>query len=441
MMNPGSSKTSATPFPARYLLVLWLMVISAAVYLDRINVSIAAIGIEKEFAISNVQMGWVFTAFLVGYAGLQIPAGVLARRLGPRRTLGLLGVWRPIFIILIAMIPHGIGNPLIILILLRFALGAGEATMFPATSQFVERWFPVSERGKANGLIFAGIGLSGLTPRLMAAIILRFGWRATFCFSATVGALVGLVWYMAARDTPEQSKWVGDAERELIVSQRRVASTAAKQDDAQYGKHKIPWPQIFSSKAVLAITLSYFAYGYVAWMFYTWFYTYMVQARGLNLKTSALYTMLPFLAMTAGCLLGGVLSDSIAKRYGLRQGRCTLSAVSLAITAVLLVLGSRIESAAAAAFMLAFGVGVLFISQSIYWAVAADISGEYVGVVSGIMNMGAQVGGVCTAAFTPVIAAHLGWNASFSTAAAIAALGALAWLVIDPKRDVLVVHG
>jgi ACS family glucarate transporter-like MFS transporter len=440
MSEPASSTSSGTPFPVRYLLVLWLMVISAAVYLDRINVSIAALGIEKEFAISNVQMGWVFTAFLVGYAGLQIPAGVLARRLGPRRTLGLLGVWRPIFIVLIAFIPHGIGNPLIILILLRFALGAGEATMFPATSQFVERWFPVSERGKANGLIFAGIGLSGLTPRLMAAIILRFGWRATFCFSATVGALVGLVWYLAARNTPEQSKLVGDAERELIVSQRRVKA-AAKEDDAQYGKHKIPWMRIFSSKAVLAITLSYFAYGYVAWMFYTWFYTYMVQARGLNLKTSALYTMLPFLAMTAGCLLGGVLSDSIAKRYGLRQGRCTLSAVSLAITAILLVLGSRIESAAAAAFMLAFGVGVLFISQSIYWAVAADISGEYVGVVSGIMNMGAQVGGVCTAAFTPVIAAHLGWNASFATAAAIAALGAIAWLAIDPKRDVLVVHG
>ena len=439
MMNPSSSKASGARFPVRYLLVLWLMVISAAVYLDRINISIASSGIGKEFSISNVRMGWVYAAFLVGYAGLQIPAGVLARRLGPRRTLGLLGVWRPIFIVLIAFIPHGFGNPLIILILLRFALGAGEATMFPATSQFVERWFPVSERGKANGLIFAGIGLSGLTTRLMGKIILRFGWRATFCFSASVGALAGLVWYLAARNTPEEHPWVSDAERELIVSQRRVKA-AAKEDDAQYGKHKIPWLQIFSSKAIIAVTLSYFAYGYVAWMFYTWFYTYMAQARGLNLKTSALYTMLPFLAMTAGCLLGGVLSDSIAKRYGLRQGRCTLSAVSLAITAVLLVLGSRIESAMAAAFMLAFGVGVLFIAQSIYWAVAADISGEYVGVVSGIMNMGAQVGGVCTAAFTPVIAAHFGWNASFSTAAAIAALGAIAWLVIDPKRDVLVVR-
>jgi ACS family glucarate transporter-like MFS transporter len=439
MTNSGSSKSSGTGFPVRYLLVLWLLVISAAVYVDRINISIASTGISKEFTISNVQMGWVYAAFLVGYAGLQIPAGVLARKLGPRLTLGLLGVWRPIFIVLIAFIPHGFGNPLIILMLLRFGLGAGEATMFPATSQFVERWFPASERGKANGLIFAGIGLAGLSTRLMGEIILRFGWRATFCFTASIGALAGLVWYLTARNTPEEHPWVGDAERELIISQRRVKA-AVKEDDAQYGKHKIPWLQIFSSKAVLAVTLSYFAYGYVAWMFYTWFFTYMSQGRHLDLKTSALYTMLPFIAMTTGCLLGGVLSDWIAKRYGLRQGRCTLSAVSLAITAVLLVMGSRIESAMAAAFMLAFGVGVLFISQSIYWAVTADISGEYVGVVSGIMNMGAQVGGVCTAALTPVIEAHLGWNASFETAAAIAAMGALAWLVIDPKRDVLVVR-
>ena len=120
---------------------------------------------------------------------------------------------------------------------------------------------------------------------------------------------------------------MGDAERELIVSQRRVSTVAVKEDDAaQYGRHKIPWLQIFSSKAVLAITLSYFAFGYVAWMFYTWFYIYMAQVRGLNLKTSALYSMLPFLAMTAGCLLGGVLSDWIVTHYGAAPGRCLLPA-------------------------------------------------------------------------------------------------------------------
>jgi ACS family glucarate transporter-like MFS transporter len=82
--------------------------------------------------------------------------------------------------------------------------------------------------------------------------------------------------------------------------------------------------------------------------------------------------------------------------------------------------------------MLACGAGVLYISQSGFWAVSADIAGEHVGVVSGIMNMGGQAGGACTASLTPLIAAHFGWEMSFVAAASIAALGAVAWLAIDP---------
>jgi ACS family glucarate transporter-like MFS transporter len=427
-----------TRLPVRYLLVLWLMVLSAVAYLDRTNISIAGIEIGKEFAIGKVQLGWVFSAFLVGYASLQVPAGLLARRLGSRLTLGLLGAWWGIFIALTALIPRGAAYPLVLLVLVRFALGAGEAAMYPATSQFVERWFPVRERGKANGLIFAGIGLSGLTPPLVTAIILHYGWRASFWFSACVGAAAGSVWYIAARDTPEQHKWVGEAERALIVRGRRVAKTAADEDSpSRHGKHEVPWREIFRNRSVLALTMSYFSFGYVAWMFFAWFYIYMAQVRGLNLKTSAVYTMLPFLAMTAGCLLGGVVGDWVATRYGLRLGRCLLPGVALAVTALLLVLGSRVDSASTAALVLAGGAGVLYIAQSGYWAVTADIGGECVGVVSGIMNMGGQIGGACTASLTPLIAARFGWGMSFFVAASLALLGGAAWLLVNPERQIV----
>ena len=131
-----------------------------------------------------------------------------------------------------------------------------------------------------------------------------------------------------------------------------------------------------------------------------------------------------------------MLSDWVATRFGLRMGRCLVPASLACVDAVLLVLGSRARSPAAAGVILACGAGVLFISQSGFWAVTADIAGEYVGVVSGIMNMGGQAGGACTAALTPVIAAHFGWNLSFVTAACIAALGALAWMVINPTKMV-----
>jgi len=77
----------------RYLLVLWLFVLSAVAYLDRTNISIAGIHIGREFAVDNVHLGRVFSAFLVGYAAFQVPVGLLARRLGPRLILGLGFAW------------------------------------------------------------------------------------------------------------------------------------------------------------------------------------------------------------------------------------------------------------------------------------------------------------------------------------------------------------
>jgi ACS family glucarate transporter-like MFS transporter len=421
--------------PIRYVLVLWLMVLSTVAYLDRTNISIAGIEIGQEFLISKVRLGWIFSAFLVGYAGFQIPAGLLARRLGPRRVLTLLGVWWGFFIALTAMIPRHVGHALLILVAIRFALGAGEATMYPACSQFVERWFPVKERGKANALIFAGVGLGGgLTPGLVTAIILHHGWRPSFAFSACVGVTAGLVWWLLARDTPEQHAWVGGQESALIVSGRRVTG-AHEVDTARYARHRIPWARIFRSRGIYALTLSYFSFGYVAWMFFAWIYIYMATVRGLNLKTSAMYASFPFIAMTVGCLVGGVVSDWIAARFSLRLGRCFLPGIALALTSGLLILGSRAHEAQTAALVLAGGAGVLYLAQSSFWAVSADIAGEYTGIVSGMMNMGGQIGGACTASLTPLVAARFGWGASFFVAAGLALMGGAAWMLIDPNQQ------
>jgi ACS family glucarate transporter-like MFS transporter len=190
-----------------------------------------------------------------------------------------------------------------------------------------------------------------------------------------------------------------------------------------------------SSPSVWAITFSYFSYGYVAWIFFSWFYIYLVKVRQLNLKASATYAMLPFIAMTAFCLLGGVVNDWAAKRYGLRVGRCALASVSLVLTAFFLVIGSRMESAPWASVVLAASVGALYFSQSSYWSVTADIAGSHSGIVSGIMNTGAQLGGFVTAQMTPIIADRFGWNASFFVAAALAVLGALGWWMVDPTSS------
>jgi len=429
-------KKKASIVPVRYLLVFWLFVFSAVAYLDRTNISIAGIQIGKEFAIDHTRLGWVFSAFLIGYAAFQVPAGLLVHRFGSRLVLTFAAIWWGVFTVLPAVVPPSISGAVIVLVLVRFALGAGEASMYPATSQFVERWFPIPERGKANGIIFAGVGVgSGITPPIVTAIILAYGWRASFWFSAVLGLAVGVVWYLTARDTPEQHSWVSENELEIIRQASDTNRTQAAQKlRSPAVKRSVPWALIFRSKEIIALTLSYFSFGYVAWIFFGWFYIYLAEVRGLNLKTSAIYSMLPFIGMTIGCLLGGVASDWVARRFNLRLGRCIIPAVTMVLTALLLVLGSRAERAETASLILAGGATILYVSQSCFWAVTADFAGEYTGLASGIMNMGAQIGGACTASLTPLIAAHFGWTMSFLVAAFLALLGGLAWLFVDPTR-------
>ena len=128
-----------------------------------------------------------------------------------------------------------------------------------------------------------------------------------------------------------------------------------------------------------------------------------------------------------------MLGDWVASRYGLRAGRCGPGFFSLLVAAGLLILGSRVGSAPMAAITLAASVGALYISQSSYWSVTADIAGQNAGVVSAVMNTGAQIGGAATASLTPWIALHFGWTSSFLAAAVLGFAGAIAWLGVDPE--------
>jgi ACS family glucarate transporter-like MFS transporter len=187
----------------------------------------------------------------------------------------------------------------------------------------------------------------------------------------------------------------------------------------------------------LAVSASYFCYGYVAWIYFSWFFIYLAQARGLNLKASAFYGMLPFIAMAVCCLLGGALNDRLSQRYGLRVGRSILACFSILGACAFLVLGSEVSGARLASLVLAGGAGALYLSQSSFWSVTVDIAGTHAGPVSGFMNMANQIGGAVTSSLTPVIAARFGWTASFLVAAALCAVAALAWLLVDPERQLV----
>ena len=429
----------------RWLLVFWLFVLSAVAFLDRVNISIAGGSIAAEFGLSNVQLGWVFSSFLLGYALFQTPGGWLADRLGPRRVLTAGVIWWGIFTALTALVPSRLGGALLFFVAMRFLLGAGEAIIFPASNRFVSWWIPTQERGIANGIIFAGVGVgAGITPPAISYVMFHYGWRWSFWLSAIVGLAAGIVWFLLARDKPEEHASVSASELQLIQAGRTlapdvVATGPATKHTGPAGK-LLPWSTILQSKNVWAVTFSYFCYGYVAWIFFSWFYIYLATVRGLNLKASAFYATLPFLAMAVCCPLGGAVADRLTLSYGKRIGRCGIAVVAMSMTSMFLLLGSRVASARLASVVLAGGAGALYLSQSSFWSVTADIGAGSSGSVSGLMNMGAQLGGALTASLTPAIATRYSWTASFYVAAILAVLGALAWLVVNPDRTLADSH-
>ena len=425
----GMAMTGSHTSHVRWLLIFWLFILSVVAFLDRVNISIAGSSLAAAYHLSNVQLGWVFSAFLAGYALFQTPGGRLADRLGPRRVLAGGVIWWGLFTALTAAVPSGIRGALILFLSIRFLLGVGEAVVYPASNQFVARWIPTQERGIANGWIFAGVGAgAGLSPPLITYVMLHYGWRSSFYLCAVIGLFAGLVWFMIARDTPEEHSRVSAAEMALIRSNLSPGTSTGRE------RELIPWGTVIRSREVLAITMSYFSFGYVAWIFFSWFYIYLAQVRGLNLKASAFYAMLPFLAMAACCPLGGTISDRLTRSHGPRIGRCYLAAVVLAVAAIFLALGAKVDSARLASVVLAGGAGALYLAQSSFWSVTADIAGSSSGSVSGFMNMGAQIGGAVTASLTPAIASRFGWTASFLVAATLCLLGAVAWMFVDPKR-------
>ncbi len=429
----------------RQFLVFWLFVLSAVSYLDRVNISIAGGALADAYYLTDLQLGKVFSAMLVGYAAFQTVAGRLADRYGVRRVLTAGVIWWGVFTALTGLVPANIAGALWLFVAVRFLLGAGEAVIYPSANQFIARWIPVQERGIANGWIFAGVGAgAGLTPPLVTYIMIHYGWRSSFLVCSIIGFAVGTVWFLVARDTPEQHPRVSPAELKTIksgltLSSSLAASSVMETDSSsrQTALPLVPWKRVVRSKEIIAVTVSYFCYGYVAWIFFSWFYRYLAKVRGLDFKTSAFYSMLPFLAMLVACLVGGAINDRLTKWKGARLGRCILAAFAIALAGIFIAFGSQVKSARLASVVLAGGAGALYLSQSSFWSITADVAGASSGSVSGFMNTGNQIGAAITASLTPWIALRYGWTASFLVAAALCFVGAACWLVVNPARSLV----
>jgi ACS family glucarate transporter-like MFS transporter len=237
--------------------------------------------------------------------------------------------------------------------------------------------------------------------------MVNYGWQTAFNLSSGLGFGLAAIWWFLARNRPADHPPAG----------RQSA---------------IPWPSLRKTPTVWWLVLSYSCLGYVAYIYMSWFYLYLVNVRGFNILLGGFYAAAPFLAVLVSCPLGGWATDRLALRYGLTQGRQFTGITGMTLAAAFVMLGAIVESPSLAIASLSLGAGWLYFTVGAYWSSTSDLSKTHAGSLSGLMNMGANIGGAISPTATPWIAEQWGWPASLGTAAVIALLGGILWLRIKP---------
>lgn len=210
--------------PTRVLLVFGTFFLSLLLYIDRACISAAKIPISDSLGFSDKQMGWVLSAFALGYALFQTPSGMLADRLGPRKILTTIVILWSAFTALTAAAWNYVS-----MLMVRFLFGASEAGAFPGISRAVYSWYPLKERGLVTGINFSGsrLGAAFALP-LVAWLIHATGWRNTFIILGIIGVLWAIFWVLWFRNTPEEHKGISKEEKEYILKNRQQADVSEK---------------------------------------------------------------------------------------------------------------------------------------------------------------------------------------------------------------------
>jgi ACS family glucarate transporter-like MFS transporter len=417
--------TEPTTGRAHWGLVLLLAATATAAYLCRVNISVAGALVMQEDGLTQVQMGRVFSAFLLGYTLFMLPGGLLADAWGARRALAVLAWGWVAVTALQAGVASGTGvgsavTVLALLMALRFVMGVLASPTYPAAVQGVARWVPASAHGLANGLVIGSVGLgSAIAPPFITAVMVPWGWRTAMVASALPALVIAIIWLFVREPGPSPARGAP----EVIRSARAVQESHA---------HVVK--RLLRVPGFALLTLSYTLQGYVGYIFIFWFYLYLVQVRHFTLVQSAAISSLPWVLSTVSIPLGGVISDRLVRgRLGLVWGRRLVPIVGMGGAGVFISIGAHTTNAWVAALSLAVATALVLSVEGPFWTTVAGIAGARSGTGGAIMNTGCNLGGLISPMLTPILGEMFGWEPALHVAAGLSIVAAVAWFWISPS--------
>lgn len=407
----------------RYKVLVMSVLLAAVTYLDRVCISVTAPAMRRDLGLSQVEMSFVFSAFTLAYAIFEIPTGWWGDRIGTRRVLTRIVAWWSVFTVLTGTV---FNYPS--LLITRFLFGAGEAGAWPNVAITFSRWFPLRERGTVQGIFFMGAHLAGgLTPLLVTALMSYLPWRGLFVLFGSTGFIWVITWYRWFRDTPAEHPAVSAEERAYIEGGRGTA--------AGHKLGRTQWKRLLANRTVIFLCLMYFTQVYGFYLYITWLPTYLQETRGFASVRLGILAGLPLTLSAVADVLGGITTDAMTRRFGLRIGRTVVGGGSLAAAGSFLIAGTFVQNPLLAAVLIAMAAASSNFLLGAAWGTCLDIGGSHSGVVSAAMNSSGAVGGILSPIVVGFVVQHFAnWNAPMYFAGALYLVGALCWLGIDPTR-------
>ncbi|HJQ23081.1 MAG TPA: MFS transporter [Blastocatellia bacterium] len=380
----------------------WLLLLLFAAmligYAHRNALSVAAPFISEQLHLSKASIGLLLSAFFWVYSFMQMPAGWLVDRFGVRRAYALsFGFWS------FALTLTGLANGFAALIVLRVALGAGQAISFPATSRAVANWFQDRERGIVTAVYLTGVRFGAALISLIGAYFLaRYDWKLFFAITG----LVPLVWLLP---------WM------KFLGKWETTDAAGAQPAATQQMTFLSSLSLLKRRTVLGVFLGFFAYDYAWYVFITWLPGYLVMERQMTPAEMGVYSAVPYVAMSVIIILSGLLSDWMVRRGYEETAVRRIFVIVGMMVGCLIVPAGLVADKMTAVWLLTVSLCGLGIASPNTWTLTQAVcEKKIVGTVSGVQNFGGNLGGIIAPALTGFIA-----HATQSFALALGLTGAV----------------
>lgn len=284
----------------RWKMVFWLVLIVLISYFDRVNFSVSAPIILKEFALTPSQLGLVMSAFTVGYMILNFPAGFLIERYTATKILFVIVLLWSIMTFLTALMWS-----FITLLIVRLIFGMFEGPLLPSNTKMVNMWVLPKERATASGLWLAAIPLGVVLGNISSSFVVsQYGWRSVFYIFGVIGIVIAFAGLKILKNRPEDDPNISKAELEQI--QKAIKEREGEMSLMSAG-HTLK--QLGGIPEVWMLCIMYFAFAMVFWGNINWLPTYFVKARGSDILKAGLLSSTPWIGAVVGGVVIGKLSD------------------------------------------------------------------------------------------------------------------------------------